>query len=274
MPRILDKSTRIIDADFGTITATLTRIPTSPFANTVSLEGNGADQVISEILAADPRAGSFIQYDRVDLSFMLQNNEVVVPVDVSVQRTSPVPLGGSNNGNNFDQIEEYIYVLTRPLNNTALGEIPTTYSNTFLPLRNVGLDGSEATAAVKTSLAGRNAGWPDKAQTLFAEKRIYSVDLSNAATVQNGELIPLTVPIDPSDQNTLTGMPRLDSVTTWGSMDAITGPNLHVYRMVIIPSQDFTFVPDLTINQQLGGITSYVFPPVNISFLCKDPGRS
>ena len=273
MARILDKSTRVIDADFGTITCDLTRIGGSPFVNTVTLSGNGKKQVISEILAADPRAGSFIQYSRVDLSFMLQNNEVMMPVDVSVQRTSPVPLGGSNNGNNFDHIEEYIYVFTRPLNNTLLGAIPVTYNNIFDPMRNMGLDGSEDTAGA-APIQGDSAGWPDKSETVFAEKRMYSVDLNMAATVANGQLPALSDPPLPSEYNTLTGMPRLDSVTTWGSMDAITGPNLHVYRVVIIPSQDFTFVPDLTLNQGLGGLTSYKFPPVNIAFLCKDPGYS
>ena len=268
---MLDKNTRIIDSDFGGVGVGLSRIPTSPFANTTDLQGNGVDQVIATIAASNARAGSFIQYDRVDLSFMLQNNELVLPIDVSVQRTSPVPLGGSNNGNNFDQIEEYIFVLTRPLNNTLIGTAPITYNNTFEAFRDMGLDGSETSVGAK-GMGGRFAGWPDKNQTIYAEKRIYSINLNQAATVNNGELPPLISPIDPAQIVTLTGMPQLDSVTTWGCMDAITGPNLHVYRVVIIPSQDFTFVPGLTVNQQYGGLTAYQFPPVNISFLCKDPG--
>ena len=271
---MLDKNTRIIDSDFGTVTATLTRDADADAPTAVTVAGNGADQIVSRITQGEPRGGSFIQYDRVDLSFMLQNNEVVLPVDVSVQRTSPVPLGGSNNGNNFDQIEEYIFVFTRPLNNTELGAIPVTYLNHFEAFRNMGLDGSELTAGTNAAIIGRAAGLPDRVQTIFAEKRMYSVNLNNAATVANGELPALSDPPLQSEYNTLTGMPHLDSVTTWGSMDAITGPNLHVYRVVILPSQDFSFVPGLTINQSLGGLTSYTFPPVNISFLCRDPGYS
>lgn len=276
MPRMLDKSTRIIDADFGRVSVGLTRNATEPVPATVILSGNGTDQVICEIAPGDPRGGSFIQYDRVDLSFMLQNNESVLPVDVSVQRTSPVPLGGSNNGNNFDQIEEYIYVFTRPLNNTLITENPN-YTDIFNPMRSMGLDSAEsgrATPQTGVKLEGAAAGWPNKEQCIYAEKRMYSVNLNNAATVQNGELPPLSDPPVPNEYNTLTGMPHLDSVTTWGSMGPILGPNLHVYRMVIVPSQDFSFVPDLTINQRYGGITSYIFPPVNVAFLCKDPGLS
>ena len=271
MPRMLDKDTRIIDADFGTITTSITRAAGSDVPTAVSTSGNGAEQVIAEIGVGEARGGSFIQYDRVDLSFMLQNNEVVMPVDISVQRTSPVPTGGSNNGNNFDQIEEYIYVFTRPLNNNEIGEIPVTYNGALEPFRNMGLDGSEITTGGNPFLAGKSAGWPDLNQTIYAEKRMYSVNLNNAATVNNGALPPLSTPVVPSEYNSLTAMPQLDSVTTWGSMGAITGPNLHVYRVVIVPSQDFSFIPGILINQDYGGITSYKFPPVNVSFLCKDP---
>ena len=273
MARMLDKDTRLIDADFSKVTVGLTRQYTDP-TPTVNLTGNGVSQIISFIGSAEPRAGSFIQYSRVDLSFMLQNNEVMQPIDVSVQRTSPVPLGGSNNGNNFDPIEEYIYVMTRPLNNTELNAVPVTYNAVFDALRDVGLDGSQTTAGANPALAGRSAGWPDKSQMIFAEKRMYSVNLNNAATVANGSLPALLSPPDPAQFNTITGVPQLDSVTTWGCMDAITGPNLHVYRVVIVPSQDFSFVPNLTVNQDYGGITSYTFPPVNVAFLCKDPKYS
>ena len=54
-------------------------------------------------------------------------------------------------------------------------------------------------------------------------------------------------------------------------MGAITGPNLHVYRMVIIPSQDFSLVPLTWVNEGLIGITTWEFPATNVSFLCKDP---
>jgi hypothetical protein len=274
MARIIDKDTRIIDIDFGMVVPTLTRAVGDATAGTVTFTENGVDQMISSIPGGNLRVGSFIQYERVDLSFMTENNEVMQPVNVNVQRTSPVPLGGSNNGNNFDHIEEFIYVLTRPLNNEnlfALG-VPS-YGTVYNPLRTLGLDSAAILAGGNPALGGLNSGWPNQAECIFAEKRMYSVNLSMAATVANGSLPngPAEDPPAPLIYNTLTGTPSLDSVSTWGSMEAITGPNLHVYRVVIIPSQDFGFVPNLTVNQTLGGIASYLFPPVNVSFLCKDP---
>lgn len=278
MARIIDKDTRIIDIDFGTVVPTLTRAIGDVSAGLVAWTENGADQIISSIPGGNQRVGSFIQYQRVDLSFMTENNEVMQPVNVNVQRTTPVPLGGSNNGNNFDHIEEYIYVLSRPLNNTVLHALGVpTYNGQFNSLRNMGLDGAAKLGGAAPDLEGANAGWPNQAECIFAEKRMYSIDLGNAATIANGGLPdPNAAWVAPDPRlpivwNTLTGMPNLDSVSTWGSMEAITGPNLHVYRVVIIPSQDFSFVNGITTNQQLGGITSYVFPPVNVSFLCKDP---
>lgn len=273
MARIIDKDTRIIDIDFGMVIPTLTRAVGSQYPTAVTHTGNGASEIISSIPAGDIRGGSFIQYQRIDLSYMLQNNEIMQPVNVSVQRTSSVPLGGGQNGNNFDQTEEYLYVLTRPLNNTDLFASGTpTYAGTYSPLRTLGLDGAEILGGGNPDLAGRNAGWPDQVQCVYAEQRLYSDNLNRAATVKNGELIDLDPA--PNVYNTLTGSLQLDSVNTWGSMDAITGPNLHVYRVVIMPNQDFSLVTGLTVNETLGGISSYIFPPVNVSFLCKDPSYS
>ena len=74
--------------------------------------------------------------------------------------------------------------------------------------------------------------------------------------------------------NTLAGMPLLDSVTTWGTMSAITGPQLHCYRVVINRTQTFPAGGGLFVNEPLDGSTSLNFPPVNITFLCKDPNYS
>ena len=122
MARILDKDTRLIDIDFGPIDVTTSR-PASAFEpTTLSITGNGTGQLINSIPAGVAKSGSFIQYSRIDLDYMVRNNEIVIPVDASIQRTSAVPLGSSSNGNNADLIEEYIYIFTRPLNNTNLSE--------------------------------------------------------------------------------------------------------------------------------------------------------
>jgi len=270
MARIIDKDTRLIDIDFNQIGVNLGRSAGNDKPTSVTLTQSGQNQVINN-LGLVSRGGSFIQYSRIDLSYMTENNEVMQPVNVSVQRTSPVPLGGSNNGNNFDKVEEYIFVLTRPLNNDVISNA-TTYASLYRPLRNVGLDGTEALAGTATGLAGLGGGWPSQEQTIYAEQRLYSVNLNNAATVANGE-IPDPAP-GPVTDNTLTGIMNLDLVNSWGSMNSITGPNLHVYRVVIVPSQDFSFVPGICTNELLGGLTSYEFPAVNISFLCKDPNYS
>ena len=64
-------------------------------------------------------------------------------------------------------------------------------------------------------------------------------------------------------------MPVLDSITTWGTMSTITGPNLHCYRVVINRTQTFA-TNDFT-NVALDGVSSLRFPPVNITFVCTDP---
>ena len=268
MARIIDKDTRIIDIDFGPLTLGATRLPAEPLTNTLTTSGNGLKDVINLIPAAASGTGSFIQYQRIDLDFMVRNNEVMMPVDISVQRTSPVPLGSLTNGNTFDQIEEYIYVFSRPLNNEYLSTgVAIGTIGEMEDLRHMGLARTEGTLASADNIAGL-AGWPTFEQCIYAEKRMYSYSESLGASISNGGLV------DPAPAaivfNSLQGMPLLDSVTTWGCMDAITGPNLHCYRIVLNRTQTFPAVPEIT-NLALAGDTSCEWPAVSVQILCKDP---
>ena len=267
MARILDKDTRLIDIDFGPIGVATTRAVGDFDPTTVVTTGNGTGQLLNVIPATVTNGGSFIQYSRIDLDFMVKNNEIVIPVDASIQRTSPVPLGSSINGNNFDQIEEFIYVFTRPLNNTNLGENLTGLY--YEDLRNMGLDRSESTFVPNGVAISGNAGWPNQAQCIYAEKRMYSYSDAIGATVGNRGL-DSAQPL----YETIYGMPILDSVTTWGAMEGITGPNLHCYRVVINRTQTFPALAATFKNQLLDGQTQLNFPPVSIRFLCKDPDYS
>ena len=264
MARILDKDTRIIDADFGPVNASFSRTAGAFNPTSITLSLNGEGQIINFVAATNPGCGSFVQYNRIDLSFMLNNNEAMQPVDVSVQRTSPVPLGFSNDGNNFDQIEEYVYIFSRPLNNEEISGL--TNITDYEEFRMMGLERAQS-RSIAPGIAG-NSGWPDQEQTIYAEKRMYSVNLNNAATKNNGALVL------PSVFNELAGMPQLDSVTTWGSLGAITGPNLHCYRVILDRSQTFPTAPNTFANEALDGSTTRIWPPVNVSFLCKDPNYS
>ena len=125
MPRVIDKDTRIIDVDFGTVAASFNRGAGLFAPDVISFDYNGSDQIISQVAAGATAGGSFVQYQRVDLSFMLKEGEIMLPVNVNSQRTSPVPLGFQNNGNTYDQVEEYIYIFTRPLNNTGIASLTT-----------------------------------------------------------------------------------------------------------------------------------------------------
>jgi len=223
MARIIDKDTRLIDIDFGGLDIGITRTAGASNPTGTAVLGNGQLELLNNISINNAGTGSFIQYQRLDLSHMVMNNEVMMPIDISVQRTSPTPHGYSNNGNNFDQIEEYLYVFTRPLNNTNLGDGSgiITNVNQMRSLRDMGLDGSEGPANISGV-----AGWPTQAQCVYAEKRSYGYNESLGATIGNGQLVSPTAPA-PVVYNSLMGMPALDSVTNWGSMSAITGPNLH-----------------------------------------------
>jgi len=290
MARILDASTRLIDIDFGPVQQALSRNKDEEGTSISSLSLNGVGQVMAVIPDNYPQpapnppvlnirlAGSFIQYQRIDLSYMVDNNEVYQPIDVSVQRTSPAPTGNTINANNFDQIEEYIYVFTRPLNNTAIatkmqeGGTASSGSGLLEQLRHLGLDTAEVAGAYTSTISGKNAGIPSHAQTVYAEKRIYNINLNNAATISNGGI---TNPADPVDiiYTSLTGMPSLVSVTTWGTMGAITGPNLHAYRIIINRTQEMYGLPELE-NVNYAGSTVYRWPSTNISFFCKDANLS
>lgn len=264
MARILDKDTRLIDVDFGPLTVATNRVAGDTVPTTITSGQNGVSQLLLLPENASIK-GSFIQYSRVDLEYMTMNNEVMQPIEVSVQRTSPVPLGFSNNGNNFDQIEEYIYIFSRPLNNQNI----VSGSGLLEDFRSLGLDRSQVLTTAGEKIGGEDAGIPTHEQTIYAEKRMYSYNNSLMATTNNGELSTPPAPA-PLTWNTLAGMPVLDSVTTWGTMSAITGPSLHCYRVVINRTQTLPSITELN-NLLLDGNTSLNFPPVNITFLCKDP---
>lgn len=252
----------MIDVDFGPVNVSIGRDVASFEPTTLGVTGNGISQIIAPLNAGAPSGtinGSFIQYARIDLEFMTMNNEVMQPMEVSIQRTSPVPLGFHINGNNHDQMEEYIYILTRPLNNQSLNSNFNVEN-----LRDLGLDRSVDTGNHR----------PTHTQTVYAEKRMYSYSDAIGATRTNGALQP--DPLLNTEYNTMYGMPILDSVSTWGTLSAITGPNLHAYRVVIMRNQVFSPAqPDLFVNVDglagLVGSTSCNWPPVNITFLCKDP---
>jgi len=265
MVRIVDASTRIIDIDFGQVTAAVTRNPGEFMPVIANYSGYGESQIINQV-STGRLAGSFVQFDRVDLSMMTMNNEVMQPVECVVQRPAPVPLGFCNNGSVVDGIEEYIYVFSRPLDNTRIAQLTGTDYNVW---RLMGLDASEPNTLQGSQFEG-NSGAPTREQTIYAEKRTYHADTSRMLTT-NG----LLAPYDPltTTYNTLEGLPILTSVINWGSMSAITGPNLFVYRVVINYADTLLDNPDV-LNLALGGGSSRTYPPVNIEFLCKDPKYS
>ena len=265
MARIIDKDTRIIDIDFGPVDVGLGRDADGFNPATLTLELNGTDQIIGNVAATNAGAGSYVQYQRLDLSFMMQQNEIMQPVDVSVQRTTPVPLGFSNDGNNFDQIEEFIYIFTRPLNNDNIATLNVGEYDSF---RQMGLERAENLGFANVAGWGNSEQWPNQEQCIYAEKRMYSNNLNTAATQTNGALT------NTAAFNQLLGMPSLDSVTTWGSLSTITGPNLHCYRIVIDRSQTFPPLAGTFENVPLPGSTLRKWPPVNVSFLCKNPNYS
>lgn len=257
MARIVDKDTRLIDVDFGPLTVNVTRgmNDIAPGAATFGLDGT------NQLLRADTTGnniGCFIQFDRVDLSMMTKNNEVMQPVEVSVQRPGPVPLGSHENGNNFTPIEEYIFILSRPLNHNEVDSGSFIYEN----FRVMGLDRS--TAFGDFQMGGLDAGFPSHDQVIYAEKRTYGWNNTFAATKGNGELL------NAAATESYFTQPTLNDLTTWGTMSAITGPNLYCYRVVysrvqLLPSAGFFSV------EVYNGFTTMQFPPVNITFLCKDP---
>lgn len=265
MARIIDKNTRLIDIDFGPVTVNASRpgLATEPDAVTVGLSGAKqlirADGVIGTTSLT--YGGSFIQFQAVDLSMMTMNNEVMQPVEISVQRTSPVPLGTHENGNNFTPLEEYIFVFSRPLNNNEIDDGAFIYEN----FRVMGLDYTDAFGNVE--MGGLDAGFPSHEQTIYAEKRTYSWNNQFGATKTNGEIASSAA------TECFFTQPTLQSLDTWGTMSAITGPNLYCYRVVYSRVQ-FLQAPNAFAVEQYGGFTTLQFPPLNITFLCKDPNYS
>lgn len=260
MARIVDKDTRLIDVDFGPVSIFGARLPGEQFpdgnpGNIFNFSGPGMDQVIRQD-ADGIEAGSFIQYQRVDLSYMAENGEIMQPVEASVQRTGPVPFGSHENGNNHDAIMEYIFILSRPLNNNELAIALAPWSD----LSQLGLDYGTS------QFGGASGGGVTQEQNIYSEKRTYVFNSNQGATQSNLDLVPGN-----TDLNSQFGEPTLIDVTTWGSMSAITGPNLHCYRVVYSRLQGFIAPGTLYTNVNFGGLTTLAYPPVNVTFLCKDP---
>lgn len=262
MARIIDKDTRLIDLDFGPLVVNVTRPAGAQIPDGVTNGGNGQLQLINFDESVANYSGSWVQEQMIDLSFMTLNNEVMQPTEISVQRTSPVPLVASHeNGNNFTPIEEYIYVFTRPLNRAVLEDVDLRYES----LRSLGLDRSQVDI-VDAELGGLDAGIPTHEQTVYAEKRIYGFSSQYMASTNNGELV-----VGNPAVATYTRTMTLDSISTWGTMSAITGPNLYAYRIVVQNLQNFAADDTIFSNVSYGGFTSLTYPPVNMTLLCKNP---
>lgn len=263
MARLIDKDTRLIDIDFGPVATNISRnqLEQQPITATYGL--NGANQLLRAdgSIGASQKLGSFVQYSRIDLEYMTMNNEIVQPVEVNVQRTGPSPSGTHENGNNYTPIEEYIFVFSRPLNNDTVAGSLFLYDD----VRLMGLDRSQAFFPGST-LGGENAGFPTHEQTIYAERRRYAFNGNFGATETNGELVPGNGAL-----STIFPTPSVESVTTWGTMSAITGPSLHCYRVVVFEGQTFPANELVFSNVALGGLTLLEYPPVNITFVCKDP---
>lgn len=260
MARILDKDTRLIDLDFGPITVSYNRTAGSEFpdgslGNVVTGGGQGFDSIL-RFETSGQFAGSIIQFQRLDLDYMTMNNEVVQPVEVSVQRSSAVPYGNHQNGNNYSMLKEYIFVLSRPLNNEDI----LNATNPYTVWDEIGLQRGN------TSFGG---GYGVKfEQNIYAECRQYVFSSINGALLSNGELVS-----DPpqTDLASIFDQPTLQNVTTWGSLSAITGPNLYAYRIVVSTAQSFPASGLVFTNVTYGGFTTLRWSPVSVAFLCKDP---
>lgn len=262
MVRIVDDDTRLIDIDFAPFSININRQPTqiepTGVPGSIATIG-GAEAQLLKFFEDGPNAGSAVFYERVDLSYMLNNGEVMQPVEASVQRTTNHPYGQHQNGNNFDQLEEFLFVFSRPLDNASI-EAATTGIVLFDNFNEMGLD-------YGTDDAGGNAGGVTQEQNIYAEKRTYYFDKSIGATVTNGELVG-----GPSAAfASYFGQASLANVNTWGSLSSITGPNLHCYRVLKMKCQSFPAGGLTCTLVDLEGFTTMRFPPVNITFLCRDP---
>ena len=259
MARKLDKDTRIIDVDFGPVTVNILRAnneqePTGVAGSAASFGGNGTLQLIRSDESGEI-AGSFIQFQRLDLDYMTMNNEVMQPMEVSVQRTNAVPTGTHENGNNYRVLEEYLFVFTRPLNNNNI----TPLLNPYLVFEQLGLN--RGSSGVVTGNYGVTFE-----QNIYAEQRLYQWNPTKGATQTTGDIVAGN-----PDLWSILSAPQLETVNTWGSLDAITGPNLYCYRVFVCRAQSFPAGSGIFTAVGYGGFTTLRVPPLTISFLCKDP---
>lgn len=264
MARIVDKDTRLIDVDFGPFSVNIARqatqdMPTGVPGSIATIGGAGEGDLL-RFYEDGEYAGSALFYRRIDLNMMAENNEVMQPVEVSVQRTTNHPYGRHENGNNFDQIQEFLFVFSRPLNNDGLS---TAGIQIFDALNEMGLD-------FGTGFYGGLAGGVSQVQNIYAEKRTYVWDKTTGATRTNGELLD-----GPGSLlSSYFGQSTLQDVNTWGSLSSITGPNLHCYRIILMKAQSFPALGLTCTNVDFEGFSSIRFPPLNATFLCKDPSLS
>ena len=258
MARILDKDTRIIDVDFGPVTVTILRqnneeAPTGVTGSEATFGGNGALQFIRSDNSGEI-AGSFIQFERLDLDYMTMNNEVMQPMEVSVQRTNAVPSGTHENGNNYHVLEEYLFVFSRPLNNQDFPGVV----NPYLFFQELGLNRGSS---------GFGGGYGvNFEQNIYAEQRLYTWSTTKLTSVTTGDLVAGNPALW-----TIASAPTVETVNTWGSLDAITGPNLYCYRVFVCKAQSFPADQTIFTAVGYGGFTTLRVPPLSISFLCKDP---
>lgn len=264
MARIVDKDTRLIDVDFAPFTVTIQRQATQQepqgVPGSIATLGGAGDSQIIRFEEDGEYAGSLVMYQKVDLSYMTSNNEVMQPVEVSIQRSSATPYGDHQNGNNFDPIQEFLFVFSRPLNKRQLAVTGAILWDRF---NEMGLDFGTA------AFSGTDGGGVTQAQNIYAEKRVYGWDNTIGATQSNGELIPGNALLNSQFREA-----RLLDVNTWGSLSAITGPDLHCYRIVAMRAQSFS-AGGLTFTAvDYEGLSFLKFPPLNATFLCKDPNYS
>jgi hypothetical protein len=258
MARILDKDTRIIDVDFGPVTVSITRQagelePQGIAGSEATFGGNG----INQFIRSDPDgqiAGSFVQFERLDLDYMTMNNEVMQPMEVSVQRTNVVPSGTHENGNNYQVLEEYLFILSRPLNNNDINAVPDPY----LFWQELGLNQGS------TSFGGGYG--VNFEQNIYAEQRLYQWNATKGNTQTTGDLVPGNAALW-----SIFAAPSVETVNTWGSLSAITGPTLYCYRVFVSRTQGFAADATVFTAVGYGGFTTLRVPPLSISFLCKDP---
>ena len=259
MARIIDKDTRIIDVDFGPVNINVLRNATIPEpdgagGSGATFGGSGINQILRSD-ATGATAGSFIQFQRIDLDYMSMNNEIMQPMEVNVQRTNAVPKGSHENGNNYSVIEELLFVLSRPISNidlTVAGGNPYTFFETL------GLN-------LGSALFTGESGGVTLEQNIYAEQRVYQWSGNKLASQTNGELVPGAA------LTTYAEAPTIETVNTWGSLGAITGPNLYCYRVFYTKVQSFVADSTIFTNVAQGGITTLRIPPVSVSFLCRDP---